>query len=50
MIAKPAHKMMAITNDQMWDILVLVEMQGGREEFAMKINEIVEEIEQENTK
>ena len=44
MIEYPLRKKYMITNKQIWDILVLVELQGGDMSKAMKINKIFEEI------
>jgi hypothetical protein len=47
MIEYPLRKKYMITNKQIWDILVLVELQGGDMSKARKINQIFEEITQE---
>ena len=47
MIEYPLRKKYMITNKQIWDILVLVELQGGDMSKAIKINQIFEEITQE---
>lgn len=50
LIGKPVRKKMTITNDQVFEILVLVEKQGGNKECAAKINRIFEQIEKEHDK
>jgi hypothetical protein len=48
LIEKPLRNKFTFTNDQVWQILVWVEMQGGRKEFAKKINDLIEQIVQEH--
>lgn len=50
MYEKPIRKKFTITNDQIFDILVLVEKQGGDKSMAWKINLIFEKIIQEHGK
>jgi hypothetical protein len=50
MIARPIRNKFTITNDQIFQILVWVEMQGGRKEYAKKINDLIEQIVQEHEK
>lgn len=47
MIEYPARNKYMITNKQIWEILVLVETQGGNKTNASKINRIFEEITKE---
>ena len=48
MLGKPIRKKFTITNDQIFQILVLVEKQGGLKEHALAINRLLEEIVQEH--
>lgn len=47
MIEYPARKKYLILNNQIWEILVLVEKQGGNKAMAAKINQIFEEVTRE---
>lgn len=50
MISKPIHPEFTITNDQIFEIRVLVEKQGGNKKCAWRINQIFTEIEKEHEK
>ena len=50
LIGRPLRNKFTITNDQIFEILVLVEKQGGNKECAAKINRIFEQIEKEHEK
>ncbi len=47
MIEYPARRKYLILDKQIWEILVLVEKQGGNKAMASKINKIFEQITQE---
>lgn len=47
MIEYPSRAKYMITNKQIWQILILVETQGGNKTNASKINRIFEEVTQE---
>ena len=50
MIGRPVRNKFTISNDQIFEVLVLVEKQGGRKEYAARINEIFEKIVEEHEK
>jgi hypothetical protein len=44
MIEHPPNKKFTITGEDIWQIIVLVEMQGGDKSKAIKINQLLEEV------
>jgi hypothetical protein len=46
-IEKPVRKKFTITSDQVWEILLNIEKQGGLKEYATRTNKILEKVTEE---
>lgn len=44
MIERPPARKYCITDTELWEIAVAVEMQGGCKEYALKVNKILDSI------